>query len=80
MDIIDRIISYKYKLSDVEPSSIDEAILNFQRDLNPEKEVAIWEKITEDYLDECERNQNWTFTDKKRYFETVLKMSLGINV
>lgn len=77
---IDRVIKYKTKLSEVENTSIEETVLNFQRDHHPERELQIWEHITKVYQDECKRNPDWKITDKKQHFEYLLGMSLGVNL
>ena len=76
---IKRVIEYKGKLSEVETSSLEETVLNFQRDHYPERELEVWEQIAEMYINECNLNKNWKLTDKKRYFKTVIAQSLGIN-
>jgi hypothetical protein len=43
--LIERIKAYKKILGDTDPGSLDAVIDNFKRDLNPDKEVAVWERI-----------------------------------
>lgn len=76
---IERVVKYKSTLSEVETSSVVETLLNFQRDHLPERELQVWEQITNMYLDGCNNNQNWNLADKKRYFKVVLARSSGIN-
>lgn len=76
---ISRVIKYKGLLSEVETTSLEETILNFQRDYHPKRELKVWEKIAEMYVEGCKNNPDWNFTDKKQYFETLLGLSLGIN-
>ncbi|OIO30718.1 hypothetical protein AUJ77_02840 [Candidatus Nomurabacteria bacterium CG1_02_43_90] len=69
---IDRVIKFKVILREVETSSIEETISNFQRDLNPERELAIWESIACCYKLSCENNPRWTLPEKKRAFAELL--------
>lgn len=77
--LINRIISYKDKLKEVETISMEETIKNFERDLCPEREVTVWEQIADIYVEGCNSNPNWKLSDKKQHYRTVFGRSLGIN-
>src|SRR4051812_36573751 len=44
--LVERVKAYKKILGDADPTSIESAIDDFRRDLHPEKEVEVWERIT----------------------------------
>ena len=50
-ELVDRIKIFKEVLGDVEPSSLAATLENFQRDMHPEREVEIWERIARAYHD-----------------------------
>jgi hypothetical protein len=62
---IERVIKYKTTLGEVENSTLEEAVSNFQRDAEPEKELKIWEKITEKYQSLIKENNIIDFTQKQ---------------
>ena len=59
---IQRVINYKEKLKEVEGSSLEQTIDNFQRDLNPELELCIWEQIADLYQNKVVKN--WSIERK----------------
>jgi len=70
---IERVQKYKEVLQEIETSSLEEAISNFQRDLYPETELFIWESIASDYLESCKNNPKWTLAERKELFVKLLK-------
>ena len=44
-ELIERIKAYKAVIGDADPASLEDAIDDFRRDRNPEKEVRVWERI-----------------------------------
>jgi len=56
--------------------SLDETIENFKRDVNPEKEIEIWEKIAEAYTGYCS-GRTLTLEKKKIVYEILLLRSLA---
>ena len=60
-----RVQKYKVKLKEVDATSLEEAVSNFQRDLHPENELRIWEVIAYQYEKEVEANPRWTTKEKK---------------
>lgn len=77
--LVNRIVTYKLKLKEVETISMKETIQNFERDLSPEREVSVWEQIADMYVEGCNSNPNWKLSDKKQHYRTVFGRSLGIN-
>ena len=74
---VKRILEYKKKLSEVETSSLEMTLLNFQRDLFPEREVEVWEWIAENYKLSCKANPGWNLVHKKECFKHLLNKTLG---
>lgn len=72
-----RVIQYKDILKEVEKSSLEQAVSNFQRDLNPEKELMIWEAIAEFYQDKLNEYPNASTKEKKEIFKEALMYTLG---
>ena len=79
-DLIERIRSYKKILGAADPVSIDEAVDGFRRDLNPDKEVTIWERIAHIFQHFTDSHQ---ITDEARRLEVLralLLISTGAEV
>lgn len=74
---IKRVLKYKKKLSEVETTSLEETFLNFQRDHYPERELQVWEWITENFVLNCEANPGWNLDHKKLCYRHLLKTTLG---
>jgi len=73
---IQRVLSFKEILNEVETSSLEETVSNFQRDMNPEYELVIWESIASCYKMKCENNPNWSVDDRKEAFKELLTGTL----
>ena len=69
---IKRVQKYKEVLWEVETTSLEEAISNFQRDLYPMTELIIWEKIASDYAEVSKNKPEWTLAEKKELFGKLL--------
>lgn len=67
---IQRVINYKEKLKEVEGSSLEQTIDNFQRDLDPEMELRIWEEIADLY--QYKVVQKWSIERKIQLFKELL--------
>ena len=52
---MERIDKLREALAEVERSSIEKWVDNFKRDANPDKELAVWEKIAAGYMRYCAR-------------------------
>lgn len=75
---IDRVIKYKRILKEVETASLEDTVSNFQRDIVPEKELEVWEKITSIYSDFISQHPEFNLAQKKEVFNTILASSTGI--
>ncbi len=69
---ISRVIRYKEILKEVDTSSLEEALNNFQRDLYPEKELEVWEYIAEEYAKFSEEDLGISLEEKKGIFKAIL--------
>ncbi len=69
---IERVVKYKEVLKEVETSSLAGTIRNFQRDLHPENELLLWEKMATLYKSQSESNPNLTLESKKAMFKAIL--------
>lgn len=73
---IERVRKYKEILKEVETSSLEETVSNFQRDLLPERELKIWEKIASHYELKVKNNPSWGISKKKELFAEVLRSTM----
>lgn len=73
---IARVQKYKEILQEVETTSLEETVSNFQRDILPERELEVWENISHLYEISVENNPNWTVKDKEKFFGELLTSSL----
>jgi len=71
-----RVQKFKEILKEVETISLEETISNFQRDLCPEKELIIWEKIANQYDLIVSNNPNLSIPEKKMAFKELLMATL----
>ena len=76
-DLVDRIRAFKEVLGDVEPSSLEGTIENFQRDMHPEREVEIWERIARAYKDFITRHAISDFQTRSDVFGVLLTIANG---
>ena len=76
-DLIKRIAAYKTILGDTDPASIDDAIDGFRRDLNPEKEIEIWEHITRVYQNFTTYHAITGLGHRREVFRALLVISIG---
>ena len=74
---IECVQKYKGILAEVERISLEETILNFQRDINPDSELDIWELIASKYQDFTNANPKLTLEDKRKAFGILLSSSVG---
>jgi len=68
---IARVQEYKEILKEVETSSLEETITNFQRDLFPESELLLWENIASLYQAQIRENPNSALEQKKQIFRDI---------
>lgn len=74
---IERIRAYKLILSEVETSSLEEAVSNFQRDFEPERELIIWERIALIYQEFITEHLVTSQEAKKDVLVVLLSSSMG---
>jgi len=72
-----RVQKYKEILREVETTTLEETINNFQRDSRPEVELTIWETIARCYELKVQNSPKWTIVEKERAFLDILTLSLG---
>ena len=53
---VERVKPYKARLGEIEPSTIEKILQDLRRDANPERELEIWERITDAYVMYVEKN------------------------
>lgn len=75
---IERVKAYKAILSEVETSSLEVAVSNFQRDVHPERELAVWENIAEVYQSFISENPIKELSEKRKVFSIILGASMGV--
>jgi hypothetical protein len=70
---IDRI---RQILAEIDPQTREQWIDNFKRDLNPDREIEIWEQIAKNYQTYCSK-KNLSKEAKADVFGIVLLRSMG---
>jgi hypothetical protein len=76
-DLIKRIQVYKTILGDADPASIDDAIDGFRRDLNPDKEIEIWEHMTRVFQNFTTHHAITDLGHRREVFYALLVISTG---
>jgi hypothetical protein len=76
-DLIARIKAYKQLLGSTDPESVDQAIDNFKRDLNPDKEVALWERIARAFHNFITRHAIIDRARRREVLSALLILSAG---
>jgi len=74
-DLVDRIKALKQVLGDVEPSSLEATIENFRRDMHPEREVDIWERIARHYQNFTTKHAITEFQARSDVFGVLLTIA-----
>jgi hypothetical protein len=77
--IVLRIQKFKRILAEVETSTVEETILNFQHDEHQEKELKTWEHIAFCYQNFIKANASLTLEKKKDVFTMLLCLSMGMD-
>lgn len=72
-----RVQKFKEILKEVETFSLEETISNFQRDHNPEKELAIWEHIASKYSECLSNNPEMDADQRRQIYSVILKSTMG---
>lgn len=66
---------YIYKtFYEVDSSPLEKWIEDFKRDMNPDREIAIWERMAEDYINHCSQRK-LSLRAKKQFFLKLLTQS-----
>ena len=73
---MERIYKLRDTLAEVEHSSIERWVDNFNRDANPDKELAIWERIADGYTRYCSKRL-LSIEAKKDVFQLLLLRSMA---
>jgi hypothetical protein len=74
---LERVTAYKAKLGNVEPSTIEKTLQDFQRDVNPERELEVWERITDAYVMYVGKNNVRDHRTNRHVFAELLGESMG---
>ena len=68
-----RVQKFKDILKEVEKSSLEEAVSNFQRDMLPESELEIWEDMARRYEITLKHNSQLDISEKTKIFKEILE-------
>jgi hypothetical protein len=77
-DFIERVKVFKATLGDADGASIDQTIDNFRRDVRPESELVIWERIASTFAAYLSRNPTTDRAIRKEIFSVLLGASAGL--
>ena len=77
-DVIERIRAFKATLGDVDDASLDQTIDNFKRDIHPESELVIWERIASTFAAYLSRNPTTDRATRKEIYSMLLGASTGM--
>ena len=77
---IERVQSFKKVLADVEKTSLEETILNFQKDQHPERELEIWEEIASAFDSYIKTHPNLNLDEKRGVFKSYLGKTVGMEI
>lgn len=69
---INKVQKYKHTLKEVEKTSLEEVVSNFQRDFRPERELLIWETIAQCYETYVTENPKASLKQRKKHFADLL--------
>ncbi|MBO0725978.1 MAG: hypothetical protein J2P52_10295 [Blastocatellia bacterium] len=73
---MERIYKLRNTLAEVERSPIEKWVDNFKRDANPDKELAVWERIADGYARYCSRRP-LSMEAKEDVFQLLLLRSMA---
>ena len=79
-ELIKRVMAYKKILGDADPAPVERSIENFKRDLNPEKEVAIWERIAHVFRTFTIEHNITDAARRRHVLRALLMISMGDDV
>ena len=69
---------FKKILAEVETTTLEQTVANFQQDRHSERELKLWEHIAFNYQNFIKANPNLTLEEKKDVFRVLLSLSMGI--
>ena len=73
---MERIYKLRDSLAEVEHSPIEKWVDNFKRDANPDKELAVWERIADGYTRYCSKRP-LSIEAKEDVFQLLLLRSMA---
>jgi len=73
---IERVINYHSELKEVRILTVEDDLQKFSNDLDPEKELMMWETIAFHYEYGTLLHPEWDLTAKKEHFNSVLERAL----
>lgn len=73
---ISRITNFQEILREVNMTPIEKTIENFQRDLNPDEEIVVWEHIAKAYQSINEENKAFSLDEKNEIYSLLLYRSM----
>ena len=74
---IDRVKNFMAVIAEVDNTSLQVFLDSFQKDLHPETELAVWEKIAATYQWAVVGSPGLTREQKKDVFTVILGLSMG---
>lgn len=77
-DFIERVKNFKQAIAEVETSSLESTLENFQRDRNPETELILWEHMAKMYQWTVVANAGLSLHQKKEVLSILLQLSMGM--
>jgi hypothetical protein len=77
-DLLRRIKAFKEIFSDVDNTTLDEAVDDFKRDAHPEHEIAVWERIASTYAMFLSHNPTDDLATKHEIYSVLVSASLGM--
>ena len=76
--MVKRIVIFKETLGDVDTVSLEKTIDAFKRDINPETELAIWERIASTFKTYLAHNPTNDPLNRKEVFTVIMGASMGM--
>jgi hypothetical protein len=76
--LIERIKAVKLILADVDEMPLEKTIENFKRDINPEAELVVWERIANTFRAFVSSHPDANLMIKKDAFVVLVGASMGI--
>ena len=77
LDLVERIKTCKKILADVDPASLEETIDTFRRDVHPDREVSVWERIAHTYHAFTTLHGITDYPTRAQVFAALLVISCG---